>query len=162
MQQLWKAHAVTNVALFLHLTGALLFVSGIVVAGVGFEAARRRQRPAEIAVLLGLARSGVVLVAVGGLLLLGCGLWLVGLEDVGYGTGWVVAALALFALALALGGLGGRRPRAARELATRLAEEGAEGSGALRALMDDPASRVLNYASAALVVAILALMVFKP
>jgi uncharacterized membrane protein len=153
---------VTNVALFLHLTGALLFVSGIVVAGVGFEAARRRQRPAEIALLLGLTRSGVALVAVGGLLLLGCGLWLVGLEGVGYGTGWVVAALALFALALALGGLGGRRPKEARKLATQLAEEGAEVSGALRALMDDPASRAVNCASAALVVAILALMVFKP
>ena len=152
----------TNVALFLHLTGVLLFVSGIVVAGVGFEAARRRERPAEIALLLGLTRSGVVLVAVGGLLLLGCGLWLVGLEDVGYGTGWVVAALALFALALLLGGLGGRRPKEARKLATRLSEEEMTTSPELRSLMDDPASRVVDYVSAALVVTILALMVFKP
>jgi uncharacterized membrane protein len=153
---------VTNVALFLHLTGVLLFVSGIVVAGVGFEAARRRERPAEIALLLGLTRSGVVLVAVGGLLLLGCGLWLVGLEDIGYGTGWVVAALALFALAFLLGGLGGRRPKQARKLATRLSEEGMTTSPELRALLDDRASRVVDYVSAALVVTILALMVFKP
>ncbi|MGH2974138.1 MAG: DUF2269 family protein [Solirubrobacterales bacterium] len=151
-----------NVALFLHLSGALLFVSGIVVAGVCFEAARRREQPAEIALLLGLTRSGVALVGAGSLLLLGCGLWLVGLEDVGFGTGWVDAALALFALALLLGGLGGRRPKEARQLATQLSAEGRAATPALRALLDDPASRFANYASAALVVAILALMVFKP
>lgn len=131
----------TDVALFLHLTGALLFASGIVVAGVGFESARRRERPAEIALLLGLARSGVVLVLAGALLLLGCGLWLVGLEDVGYGTGWVDAALGLFMLALLLGGLGGRRPKQARKLATRLAAEGKAANPELRALIDDPSSR---------------------
>ena len=152
----------TDVALFLHLTGALLFVSGIVLAGVGFESARRQERPAEIALLLGITRSGVLLVAVGGLLLLSCGLWLVGLERVGYGAGWVDAALALFALALLLGVLGGWRPKQARKLAARLSDEGKAASPQLRALMDDPLSLVANYASAALVAAILALMVFKP
>jgi uncharacterized membrane protein len=153
---------VTNVALFLHLIGALLFVSGIVVAGVCFEAARRRQRPAEIALLLSLTRSGVALVAAGGLLLLGCGLWLVGLEDVGYGAGWVDAALALFVLALLLGGLAGRRPKEARLLAAQLSEKGEVATPELLALLEDPTSRIANYAAAALVLAILALMVFKP
>jgi hypothetical protein len=37
-----------NVALFFHILGALLFVAGIVLAGAAFEAARRRERPAEI------------------------------------------------------------------------------------------------------------------
>jgi len=36
-----------NVALFFHLFGALLFVAGIVLAGAAFEAARRREQPAE-------------------------------------------------------------------------------------------------------------------
>lgn len=152
----------TNVALFLHLTGALLFVAGIVVAGVGFEAARRRERPAEIALLLSLARSGVKLVAVGGLLLLGCGLWLVGLEDAGFDSSWVDSALALFVLALLLGGFGGRRPKKARVLATRLGQEEKAATPELRALLDDAASRAANYLSALLVVAILSLMVFKP
>jgi uncharacterized membrane protein len=153
----------TDVVLFLHIAGVLLFVAGIAVAGVGFEAARRRERPAEIALLLGMTRSGVALVGLGALLLLGCGLWLVGLEgDVGYGTGWVDAALALFVVAMLIGGLAGQRPKQARLLATRLAEEGAPTSPELRALLDDPLSRAANYASAALVLAILALMVFKP
>jgi hypothetical protein len=152
-----------DLALFLHLTGALGFVAGIVLAAAAFENARRRWSSAEIALLLGLARWGAVLVAGGGLLLLTCGLWLVGLEDgVGFDTGWVDAALVLFAAVVVLGVLGGRRPRHARELATRLAEDGRAGNPELRALLDDPFSRAANYASAALVLAILALMAFKP
>ncbi len=148
--------------LFFHLLGVLLFVAGIVLAGVAFESARRRERPAEVALLLGLARVGALLVVSGGLLLLACGLWLVDLEGVGFGTGWVDAAIALFAAALLLGGFGGQRPKQARKLATRLASEGGQVDAELRILLDDPLSRVANYASAALVPAILVLMVFKP
>ena len=153
----------TEVVLFLHLIGALAFVAGVVLAGVAFESARRRQTPREVALLLGLARTAVPLVLGGAVLVLGCGLWLTGLErEIGYGTAWVDAAIALFAIALLLGGLGGQKPKQARLLATRLAEQGEETSAELRALLDDPLARWLNYASAILILAILALMVFKP
>lgn len=151
-----------QLALFFHLLGALLFVAGIILAGVAFEAARRRQRAADIALLLGLTRVGVALVGVGGLLLLGFGLWLVHLGGFSYGAGWIDAALALYALALALGAVGGRRPKQARRLATQLAAQDAPVSAELRALLDDRLSRAANYTSAAAVVAILVLMVFKP
>jgi len=72
--------------LFFHNLGALTFFAGIAVAGSAFEAARRRESPAEIALLLGLTRVGVVLVILGGLLLLGCGLWLVHLGGFAYGA----------------------------------------------------------------------------
>jgi uncharacterized membrane protein len=154
---------VEDLALFLHLVGALAFAAGVVVAGVAFESARERELPAEIALLLGLARWGALLAVGGAGLLLACGLWLVGLvDDVGFATGWLDAALALFVVAVLLGSLAGRRPRQARELAERQARDGAAASPELRALLDDPASRLANYASAAIVVAILALMVFKP
>jgi hypothetical protein len=154
---------VEDLALFLHLLGVLLFVSGVVVAGVPFEAARRKHDPGEIALLLGLTRYGVALVGAGALLLFACGLWLVGIEDdVGFGTGWVDAAIALFLLVGALGSLGGRRPKQARLLATELAERGEPVSDELRGLLEDPVSRAANYGSAVLVLAILALMVFKP
>lgn len=65
-------------------------------------------------------------------------------------------------MALILGGLGGQRPKKARKLATRLADEGRATTPELRDLLDDRLSRLANYASATLVVAILALMVFKP
>jgi uncharacterized membrane protein len=149
-------------ALFFHLMGAFAFVGGVIVARVAFEVARRRHGPAEIALLLGLTRIGVLLVAAGALLVLPFGLWLVHLERVGYGAGWVDAALALFVLVAVLGALGGQRPKRARKLATRLAENGASESAELRALLDDRLALGVNYLSAALVVAIVVLMVFKP
>lgn len=157
-----KLYVVEDVALFGHLAGVLAFVAGIVLAGVAFESARRRRRPAEIALLLGLTRIGAILVMAGALLLLACGLWLVGLEDVGYGTGWVDTAIVLFLVTIVVGALAGRRPKRARKLASRLAAEDRDANRELHALLGDPASRLANYASAILVVAILALMVFKP
>jgi uncharacterized membrane protein len=151
-----------TVALFLHLLGVLLFVSGIVLAGAAYEVARRREDPAQIALVLGLSRIGVLLVAPGSVLVLGFGLWLVDLGGFGFGDGWVSAALGLFVVALVLGGAGGRRPKRARLLATRLAGEGAPVSRELRALLDDRVSLAVNYLSTLIVVAILALMVFKP
>ena len=97
-------------ATFFHLLGAFLFVGGVIVAGVAFEAARRRQGPAEIALLLGLTRLGVLLVALGALIVLPFGLWLVHVAGYGYGDAWIVAALVLFAAVSVLGGVGGQRP----------------------------------------------------
>jgi uncharacterized membrane protein len=154
--------AVEDWALFLHLFGAFLLVSGAVVAGMAFEAARRRRRPAEIAALLGLSRIGVLLVGIGSSLVVPFGLWLVHLGRWGYGSGWIDAALALFVVMAALGAAGGQRPKRARLLAERLAREDAPESADLRALLDDRVARALNYTSAALLLAIVALMVFKP
>lgn len=150
-----------KVVLFGHLLGALLFFSGIALAAVGFEAARRRRQPAEIALLLSLTRLGVALVGVGGILLPALGLWLVHLGSWGYASGWVDWAIGLYVVALALGGVAGQRPKQARRLAQRLAAEGRTESAELRALLDDPLSRAGNGASLLLVLAILGLMVFK-
>jgi uncharacterized membrane protein len=151
-----------DVALFFHLLGAFSFVAGTIVAGVAFETARRREAPAEIALLLGLSRIGVLLVALGTLLVLGFGLWLVHLGDWGYGAGWIDAALGLLLTTIVLGGIGGQRPKRARKLATRLASEGSLASPELRALLDDRAALAVNYLSALLLLAIIVLMVFKP
>ena len=151
-----------DVALFFHLLGAFSFISGSIVAGVAFETARRRTTPAEIALLLSLSRIGVLLVALGTLLVLGFGLWLVHLGAWGYGAGWVDAALGLLAAVAVLGAIGGQRPKQARRLAARLAAEDAPVSDELQALLDDRTARAANYVSALLLLAIVALMVFKP
>jgi len=104
----------------------------------------------------------VVLVGLGTILLLVCGLWLVELAGIGFGTGWVSAAISLFVMALILGGWGGQTPKRARKLAAQLAEKDKPVSVELRALLDDPTSRLANYGSSVLVIAVLALMVFKP
>jgi len=150
-----------NAALFFHLLGAFLFVSGTVLAGVAFEAARRRQTPAEVALLLGLARVAVAFVGVGGALVGVFGLWLVSLGHFGYRSGWVSAAIALFIVVLALGAYGGQTPAKARRLATALAEQNGSMTEELRGLLDDVPSRAANYGALMLVVVIVVLMVFK-
>lgn len=151
-----------NVVFFLHILGVLAFVSGIVVAGVAFESARRRQDPAEVATLLGLSRVGVLLVAVGTVLAGAFGLWLVHLGNWHYGSFWVDASVVLFVVTLALGGIGGQRPKRARMLASELAAEHAPMSAELRGLLDDRAMLAQNYVSLLLVLAIIAVMCFKP
>jgi uncharacterized membrane protein len=146
-----------NWALFFHLLGAFLLVAGVSIAGVAFEAARRQQSVAGIALLLGLARIGVLFVAAGSMLVLAFGLWLVHLEQIGYGAAWVDAALGLFGVMALLGAIGGQRPKRAR----RLAEAGAD-SAAVRRLLDDRLTLGTNYLSAVLAIAIVVLMVFKP
>jgi uncharacterized membrane protein len=143
-----------NWALFFHLIGAFLFVSGTVVAAVAYEVARRRTNPAQIAALLQVARIGAVLVGPAGLLTVAFGLWLVDIEHIGWGAGWVDAAIVLFVAAAALGGFAGQKPKRARELAERGQDP--------RVLLEDPLTRALNYVAALLVVAIIVLMVFKP
>lgn len=139
-----------------------MFVAGIVLAGVAFEAARRRGQAAEVALLLSITRIGVLLVALGTLLIGAFGLWLVHLGRLGYGTGWVDASIGLFIAALALGAHGGQSPKRARRLALELAARGAPVSGELRGLLDDPISRIENYLSLGLVLAIVVLMVLRP
>lgn len=149
-------------ALFGHLLGAFLLVAGTAVAGAAFEAARRRVLPAEIALLLSLARAGAALVGVGMLAVLGFGLWLVHLGRWGYGAGWVDAAIGLLVAAGLLGGFGGQAPKRARKLAARLAADGAPASADLRRLLSDRAALTANYVSALLILAVLVLMVWKP
>jgi uncharacterized membrane protein len=130
---------------------------------VAFEAARRRSRPDAIALLLGLTRIGVLLVGLGSVLVLAFGLWLVDLEDeLDFGTGWLSAALGLFAATLVAGAAGGRRPKRARKLAEELARDGRPETTELRGLLDDRQALVLNYLAAVMLLVILALMVFKP
>jgi MFS family permease len=112
--------------------------------------------------LLRLTRVGVALVAIGTVLAGAFGLWLVHLGHWGYGSGWVDASIALFLAVIGLGGLGGRRPKQARLLATRLAEEDVPSNDELHGLLDDPVSRAQNYGSLALVLVIVAVMCFKP
>ncbi len=151
-----------DTALFFHILGAILMFSGMAVAGVAFESGRRRTEPAEISLLLGLSRAGVVLVASGALLLLVCGFWLISLTDHSMSEGWLGTAFGCFLIATGLGSAAGRKPKEARLLATELAAEGKPATPELRALLDDPMSRWGNYAALGLMLVILALMVFRP
>ena len=148
--------------LLIHILSAFLFLSGTVVAGVLHLAALRRDRPSEVALLLGLVRPAVIAVAVGFVTVLGFGIWLA--DDAGYGIGdeWVVAAIVLWVVSGALAAPGGKTLRHARELAERLAADGDRPSEELHRAVGDRRALLLNYASFAALIAILVLMVFKP
>lgn len=150
-----------ELALFLHLVGAISFFAGIAVAAVAELAAARRERPSEVAAVLGTARWGVVLVAAGLVLAVAAGFWL--LEETGYGfDGWVQAALALVVVSFVAGGIGGQGPKRARVLAQRLAAEGDRPSPELTAALRSPRHAAFNWLATAAAVGILVLMVWKP
>ena len=104
--------------LFLHVTGAFLLIGGSVMAAILLFSALRRERPSDVALILGLTRFAVPLIGAGSLLTIVFGLWLVSAAgyDYSYGSFWVIAALVLWALAQATGKLGGDRAEATRKL----------------------------------------------
>jgi hypothetical protein len=154
--------ALTHVLLFFHLLGAVGFFAGAAVVGVLQLAAIRRERPSEIYGLLRLAPAGAALVGVGALFTLGFGIALAQHEGIGFSPAWIQAALGLWAASMALGGYGGRSARHARHLAERLAADGDEPSAELRALLAARGPLWASYASGLLLLAILALMVWRP
>jgi uncharacterized membrane protein len=150
--------------LFLHVTGAFLLVGGTVSAAAFTIMSRLRERPSEVATLLGLVWFALPFIFGGVVLTLVFGLWLVHAAGQGYsfGDAWVVAALVLWVLAFALGSAGGAREAKKQELAARLAAEGDISTDELRAQLREPVSLALNFGSGLLVFAVLALMIWKP
>jgi len=150
--------------LFLHVTGAFLFAGGILVAVALNLVAQVRERPSEVALLLGLTRFAIPIIGLGSFMTLGFGLWLVSEAPFGYGYGqaWVITALVLWVVGNAMGGQGGSREKATRIYAEKLAQAGDAPSAELRARMRDPLTLVLSYGGAVLMVAMIAVMVWKP
>jgi uncharacterized membrane protein len=148
--------------LALHVTGAVLLLGGGVIAASLNLAALGRERPSDIVVLFGLIRFAVVSIVVGSALALVFGLWLVHEAGYGYGDGWVVAALVLFVLGNAMGGAGGRRDERTAVFARELTAAGDAPSAELRDRVHDPISLALSYGSCLILIAILALMIWKP
>jgi hypothetical protein len=150
--------------LFLHITGAFFLVAGSVMAATLLFSAVRRERPSEVALFLGLIRFAVPAIGAGALLTIVFGLWLVSAAgyDYSYGSFWVIAALVLWVLAIAVGKLGGDRAEAARKLAVELAPQADAPSPDLSARLRDPKMLALNYGSGLLVLLILVDMIWKP
>lgn len=145
-----------------HVTGAFLLLGGAAIAAALNLSALGRDRPSEIVLLFGLIRIAVVAIAAGTALAFVFGLWLVHEAGYGYFDGWVVAAFVLLIVANALGGAGGKRDDATARLARELAAAGDAPSPELQARVRDPISLALSYGSGLVLVAVLALMVWKP
>jgi uncharacterized membrane protein len=148
--------------LFLHITGAFLLVGGGVVAAALNMAALRRDRPSEILVLFGLTRIAVAAIIAGSVLAFVFGLWLVNEIGYGYGDAWIVAAIVLLILGNAIGGYAGSRDARTAKLAEQLVAQGDAPSAELQARVRDPITLACNYGSGLILVALLALMIWKP
>ena len=151
-----------NGILFLHLAGVLLFVGGSVAAAVLRRAAMTRERPSEIALLLRAVRPVVPAVAGGLVLAIAAGFWLA--HRLGYALSqtWLSLTFALIAWMLVVGAVAGRQDRHTRELAERLAADGDAPDDGLARRLRDPVNLVLNASMLVAVVAVVALMVWKP
>jgi uncharacterized membrane protein len=147
---------------FLHVTGAFMVLGGAVMAGILNFSALRRERPSEIVLLFRLTRFAALSISIGMVVTLAFGLWLISDADYGWGDTWIVLALVLWVVANAMGGIGGGRDKRARELAERLAAEGDQPSSELHARLRDPIALTLSWGSGLVVIAILALMIWKP
>jgi uncharacterized membrane protein len=80
----------------------------------------------------------------------------------GYGDGWIVAAIVLLILGNAIGGYAGSRDARTAKLAEQLVAQGDAPSAELQARVRDPITLVCNYGSGLILVALLALMIWKP
>jgi uncharacterized membrane protein len=149
-------------ALFLHLSGVLLFVGGSIAVTALRLLAIGRERPSESALLLRAVRPFVPLVGVGLLLTLGAGVWLAHELRVPYGSGWLQWTYGLVAWLVVVGALAGRLDRETRELAERVAAAGDRPSAELARRLRDPVALTLDASMLVATVAIVALMVWKP
>jgi uncharacterized membrane protein len=148
--------------LFLHLAGAFLFVGGSVTAAVLRFGAMRRERPSEIALLMRAVRPAVPVVGVGLVLSVAAGFWLTDRIGFDLGAGWLSTTFALLGWLLVVGAVAGRQDRHTRELAERLAAGDDAPSEELSRRLRDPLNLLLNVSMLAAIVAIVALMVWKP
>jgi uncharacterized membrane protein len=148
--------------LMFHVTAAFLFFGGSVAAGILNVLATRAERPSDAAALLRLIRRTLPVIYVGVAGTFVFGIWLWHHDGYSLGAAWIWISLALWVAANALGGIGGRHQERSRELAERLAASGDAPSGELRALLRDPKGAAISYAAGLAVVAILALMVWRP
>jgi len=148
--------------LFLHLAGVLLFVGGSVAAALLRLAAMRRQTPSEIALLLRAVRPVVPIVAGGLVVTIAAGFWLASELGISLSATWLTLTFVLIGWMLAVGAAAGRQDRKTRELAERLAADGDAPSALLTRRLRDPLNLVPNASMLIAVVAIVALMVWKP
>src|SRR5579872_1216351 len=143
----------------LHVTAAFCFVGGSVAAGILNALAVRAERPSETAFLLRLVRLTLPVIFVGVAGTLVFGIWLWHEQHLSLGAAWIWLSLALWAVAGALGGIGGRHQERSRELAERLAAESDASTGELRALLRDRNGTLVSYLAGAATLAILVLMI---
>jgi uncharacterized membrane protein len=152
----------TRWLLLLHVTGAFLLFSGSVAAGVLNGLALRAERPSDTALLLRLIRRTVPVIGLGSVLTIVIGLWLVHERGYAYLSFWIVAAVVLWLILNALGGVGGKHQERTRLLAEQLAASGDTHTDELRTLLTDARGNAMSWLAGLATLLLLIDMIWKP
>ena len=147
-----------------HLLGVVLVSAALVLVTVCVLAAGRRERPSDVALILGLIQRNVWMFSVGGLLILLFGIALVLDLDEAYsfGDAWIVIALVLWLGVALTGSRAGRAYASAHATAVRLASDGDRPSPELAALVRDRGALLMHWLAVAFVVVAVIVMIYKP
>ena len=151
--------------LLLHMVGAFAMVATLVLFTVVAVAARRVDRATTSVLFFRVAAPGGPLIGAGSFVALVFGIWLaIDLDRYQIWDGWILAAIALWVVAVAASGRSGKVYARAKEVAERLVAErrGDEPSRELSAALHAREGLVLHIVTSAAVLGILVLMIFKP
>src|SRR3954466_10651425 len=150
--------------LALHLISAAVLVGAIFWFLTVLVAARRAQRPAEVAAYFRTVRLAVPLVGAGSLLVLLFGVWLAFDKDVYHiWDPWIIAAIVLWAIASGAGQRSGVGMAEAAKLANQEAGQGSDRSSPeLLAALRSRQALNLQLVAIGCVALILLDMIFKP
>jgi uncharacterized membrane protein len=150
--------------LALHVLAAFSLVAALVLYSAVIASSWNLAVPSDIVRLFRVSRVGDVAIAVGSLGTLILGVWLaIDSDDYQVWDGWVIAALVLWALAMAAGGRAGKAYNEVRDRARGLVAEGRDTpQPELTAMLRS--SRALGFfaANVVLILALLVVMIYKP
>ena len=144
-----------------HVLAAFTAVAAFVVLSVLLLVAWPRERPSEVALLLGLARPMGWLFAAGGVGILVFGVVLA-VDEYSLQDGWILGALLLWLVVAAAGSRAGSSYAGAATIAARLSHEHDEPSAELTAAVRDRAALALHALTGLALLAALLVMIFKP
>jgi uncharacterized membrane protein len=148
----------------LHVLAAFSLLAAYVLYATLIAWSWRRETPAEMLRITGIARTGNALMWVGSLGTLLLGIWLA-LDVDGYSLldGWIVAAFVLWAIAMETGRRSGTLYARAGTRAAELSAAGEEGpSTELREILRDRRALMWQTLSSLAVLALLWDMIYKP
>jgi uncharacterized membrane protein len=152
----------TDWLLALHVLSAFAWIAAMVLYTVVIVAARDVTLPSDVVRLFRVTRVGDPLVAVGMIGTIVFGIWLA-LDQYEIWDGWIIAALALWLVAAAVGGRVGKVYNGARDRARALVDEGRDSaSPELGAMLRSQRGLVLHFLSVLIVLALLIVMIYKP
>jgi uncharacterized membrane protein len=148
--------------LALHVLSAFAWIAALVVYSVLVAALWRMALPSDVVRAFRVSRVGDALMAVGMTGTIVFGIWLA-IDEYRIWDGWIIAALALWIVAAAIGGRTGASYKVVNDRARSLVADGVEAPSAeLAALARSQRGLAFHVAGCLVTLAILVVMIYKP